>query len=81
MEIGLDLTATYEEGEIFEKKLLNINEQEYIDNIAKAHQWSFNLAMDTGIMTPETTELMIAKAFFDYQSQSNYTVWGHQYQS
>lgn len=65
MEIGLALTATYEDGNIFTKDILAIDEQEYIDNITTAHRWAFNLAMDAGILTKETIELMIAKAFKD----------------
>ncbi|HII72588.1 TPA: 50S ribosomal protein L10, partial [Candidatus Woesearchaeota archaeon] len=63
MEIGLDLTAVYENGELFEKKVLMIDEQEYLNNITNAHRWAFNLAMEAGILTPETTELMVQKAF------------------
>ncbi len=65
MEIGLDLTAVYENGEIFEKNVLTIDEDEYKDNITNAHRWAFNLAMEAGILTPETTELMVQKAFRD----------------
>ena len=63
MEIGLDLVAAYEAGIIYPKKILNVNEEEYIINIETAARWSFNLAMETGIMTKETTEVMIQKAF------------------
>ena len=63
MEIGLALTATYEDGQIFTKDILAIDEQEYIDNITTAHRWAFNLAMEAGVLTKETTELMVTKAF------------------
>ncbi|MFW5746337.1 MAG: 50S ribosomal protein L10 [Nanoarchaeota archaeon] len=62
MEIGLDLVAVYQDGTIFEKKMLDIDEQEYLDNITSGHRWAFNLAMEAGVFTPETTELMFVKA-------------------
>ncbi|MFC1753570.1 50S ribosomal protein L10 [Thermoproteota archaeon] len=65
MEIGLALTATYEDGNIFTKDVLAIDETEYINNITNAHRWSFNLAMESGFLTTETTEIMITKAFTD----------------
>jgi large subunit ribosomal protein L10 len=63
MEIGLNLTAAYENGTIFDRKVLAIDEKEYINNLTNAHRWAFNLAMEAGIMTAETTELMVTKAF------------------
>ncbi|MBT5022532.1 50S ribosomal protein L10 [Candidatus Woesearchaeota archaeon] len=68
MEIGLDLIAIYEDGDIFTKSVLDIDEQEYIDNITKGHSWAFNLAMDAGVHTPETLGFMITKAFSDARS-------------
>ena len=65
MEIGLDLVAAYDAGVIFNKKILNIDEEEYLNNISTAHRWAFNLAMDSGILTPETINSMITKAFCD----------------
>jgi large subunit ribosomal protein L10 len=62
MEIGLDLIAVYEEGSIFKKDVLNIDEDEYLQNITTAHNWAFNLAMEAGVLTPETTELMLINA-------------------
>lgn len=65
MEIGLALTATFEDGNIFTKDVLAIDEQEYIDNITNGHRWAFNLAMDCKILNTETTGILITKAFSD----------------
>jgi large subunit ribosomal protein L10 len=73
MEIGLDLTATFEDGDIFTKDVLAIDEQEYIDNITNGHRWAFNLAMETGIFTKETTTLLITKAFTDAKALATET--------
>lgn len=63
MEIGLNLLAAYENGTIFDKKILAVDEQEYIDNLGTASRWAFNLAMFAGIPTKQTVEPMITKAF------------------
>ncbi|MFC1733002.1 50S ribosomal protein L10 [candidate division KSB1 bacterium] len=65
MEVGLDLVAVYEDGIIYDKKILNVDEEEYLANILQAHQWSFNLAIETGILNADTTEFMITKAYND----------------
>lgn len=62
MEIGLDLVAAYENGEIFTKQLLRIDEKEYIQNISKAHTWAFNLAVDANIYNKATIEYLVVKA-------------------
>lgn len=62
MEIGLDLVAVYEKGQIYTKDVLAIDEEEYFNNFTQAQRWAFNLAVEAGIMTTETTELMIQKA-------------------
>lgn len=68
MEIGLDLKAAYENGTIFDKSVLAIDEQEYLDNITNGHRWAFNLAMEVGVFTKETTEILITNAFRDAKS-------------
>ncbi|MBI5397951.1 50S ribosomal protein L10 [Candidatus Woesearchaeota archaeon] len=65
MEIGLDVTAAFENGTIYTKDILSIDEKKYIDNVALAHQCAFNLAIEVGILTKDTTEFMIQKAFRD----------------
>ena len=69
-EVGLDLTATYEDGSIFTKSVLHIDEEEFMNSIVTAYRWSFNLAMDSGILNNETTPVMIAKAFNDARALS-----------
>jgi len=63
MEVGLDLVAIYEDGEIYKKDILAIDEKEYFNNFVQAETWAFNLAMDAGILNSKTTELLIQKAF------------------
>lgn len=65
MEIGLNIVAVYENGIIFTKNVLSVDEKEYIANITKLSRWSFNLAMNIAYLTKDTTTLLIAKAFND----------------
>ena len=63
MEVGLDLIAVYEDGTIYQKDILSIDEQEYLDRLDNAARWAFNLAFESGYPTKETVELLIGKAF------------------
>jgi large subunit ribosomal protein L10 len=65
MEIGLDLVAAYENGLIFGKDVLKVDEAAFLASIENAARHVFNLAMNAGIMTRETTSIMIIKAFND----------------
>jgi len=63
MEIGLDLTAVYEDGIIYTKKVLAVDESEYINKITTGHKWAFNLAFEAGYTTKDNIELFIQTAF------------------
>jgi len=63
MEIGLDITAVYENGTIYTKEVLAVDEKEYFAKIADAAVSCINLAVEVGFLTAETTEMMIVKAF------------------
>jgi large subunit ribosomal protein L10 len=65
MEIGLDLVATYEGGEIFTKDILAVDEQEYIDAIQRDAVAAFNLAMFINYPTADTIVPMVSKAASD----------------
>lgn len=63
MEVGLDLVAVYEDGMIYTKDVLSVDEEAFKKNITMAAGWAFNLAVEAGILNSETTEFMIQKAF------------------
>lgn len=65
MEIGLDLTAVYENGSIFTKDVLAIDENKYKEDMCQAAQWAINLSVETAYPTKDTTELLLQKAFRD----------------
>lgn len=63
MEIGLNVTAVYESGFIYTKDILGVDEAQYLSNISTAAHWAFNLAVEAGFLTKETTTFMVQKAF------------------
>jgi len=65
MEIGLDLIAVYEDGEIFTRDVLAIDEDEYVANIKAMASDSFRLAISLGYTTDETIKPLIQKAYND----------------
>ena len=65
MEVGLDLTAVFENGIIYQKDLLSVDDKEYLDRLSNASRWSFNLAMFAAYLTKMTTPHLIGKAFND----------------
>ncbi|MBS1266454.1 MAG: 50S ribosomal protein L10 [Candidatus Woesearchaeota archaeon] len=62
VEVGLNLVAAYDNGTIYEKDILFVDEQEYIDNIQLASANALALAMETGIFTDETIKILLSKA-------------------
>lgn len=65
MEVGLDLLAVFENGEILEKKVLFIDEEEYKQKFEQAASWAFNLAVNTAYPTEVTLPVLIVKAHRD----------------
>jgi len=65
MEIGLNLTAAWENGEILTKDVLDVDEDQYRQSFEQAASWAFNLAFNAGFPTTETTKPMLQKAHAD----------------
>ncbi|MBN2458088.1 50S ribosomal protein L10 [Candidatus Woesearchaeota archaeon] len=61
MEIGLDIVAIYENGEIYKKNILSIDESEYIGQVKEMAREAFNLAVFSAYPCAETTELLLRK--------------------
>ncbi len=68
MEIGLDITAVYENGNIFTKQVLAIDETAYKNNLAQAGRWAFNLAVEAAYPVKDTIQILVQKAFRDSKS-------------
>ncbi len=65
MEVGLDLVAVYEDGLIYGRDVLSIDEKEYLSRLSNAARWAFNLAVNSAYPTKATIKLLIGKAFND----------------
>jgi len=65
MEVGLDLMAAYENGVIYLKDILDVDEAQYANNINLAAVQSFNLAFDITYVTKDNAGFLIGKAFND----------------
>ena len=62
MEIGLNIAAIYQNGDIFESDALSIDEAEYLNRIKAAASEALNLAVFVTYPTKETVEILLQKA-------------------
>ena len=62
MEVGLDLVAVYENGLIYTRDVLSVDEKEYISRLANASRWAFNLAFYAAYPTKDNIQLLLGKA-------------------
>ena len=63
MEIGLELEAVLENGTVYDKNVLNIDEEEYLNKLTRAIHQAVNLSVGICYPTPLTIELIVAKCF------------------
>ncbi len=62
LQIGLDLKVVYSEGELFEAEDLDIDEEEYREDIEAAASAAFNLSVNAGYLTERTAPTVISEA-------------------
>ena len=65
MEIGLNLLAAYENGDILTKNVLDIDEDAFLESIKQAHSEAFKLTISLGIPTKENITMLIQNAHKD----------------
>ncbi len=63
MEIGLNLVSLHEKGIIYDKDVLTIDEEKYLNDIRLASNEALTLAINCGYLTKETIPLIIKKVF------------------
>ncbi|MEM4271797.1 MAG: 50S ribosomal protein L10 [Candidatus Pacearchaeota archaeon] len=63
MEIGLDLVAIYEDGIIYGKDVLAIDEKAFMENLLKCICQADALSIEAGYITKDNAERFIIKAF------------------
>lgn len=59
LEVGLDLKLVHEDGEVFDKKVLDVDTDEYRQDIEAASAQAFNLAVNAGYLTATTAETVL----------------------
>ncbi len=65
MEIGLNIVAVYENGVVFDRKVLEVDEKVYLQNLKQLHNEAMNLAVKIGYTTKDTINVLIHKAHRD----------------
>src|SRR3989338_3955483 len=65
MEIGLNLTAAYEDGIIYKKDVLAIDDKVYLQNIQTAHMDAIKLALAVEYPEKSILELLIKKSYLE----------------
>lgn len=68
MEIGINLVAMYEHGNIYMRDVLSVTEDMYVEMIKAAYQNTFNLAVYINYMAKDTIIPMIKKAYISGKS-------------
>jgi len=63
IEISLNLLAVLDQGTVYPKELLFIPLEKYRDDVIRAHQNAFNLALSTGLPTKDTVPLLLSRAY------------------
>jgi large subunit ribosomal protein L10 len=70
IEIGIDLVAVYEDGIIFGKDVLAVDEAEFIAKVEDAARYVMNLSVEISFFTKDNTDTIIAKAFREAKAVS-----------
>ena len=65
MEIGLNLTAAYENGQVLTKTVLDIDEDAFLESIKQAYSDAFKLTIARNITTKENINMLIQNAHKD----------------
>ena len=65
MEIGLNLVAAFENGLVYQKSVLAVDQKEYISNIQRIGLGAVALAIKIGYINKDTIKPMVRKAYVD----------------
>jgi len=63
MEIGLDILAVWEDGTIYPKTVLDVDEEKFMSDLMLMASQAHTLAMEIGYTTPDTIEPMIQRSY------------------
>lgn len=73
MEIGLEIVTVLEDETVYDKKILNIDMQQYTDSVILCVQQAVNLSLNTGYLIPETAAMAVQKAYMEAKALATET--------
>lgn len=65
MEVGLNIVLVYEDGLIYPRSVLAIDEEEYLNNVKIAGMESIALSISIGYITQDNVTIMVKKAYME----------------
>ncbi|RLI89627.1 MAG: 50S ribosomal protein L10 [Archaeoglobales archaeon] len=65
VKVGLDVRVIYESGVLFTPDMLAIDAGKIFEDFVNACRKALNLAVNAAYVTPETAEILLAKAYMD----------------
>jgi len=65
MDIGIDILGLWENGIVYGKDILDIDENQYIQNIKNAYTYALNMCVNTSYPTKESIKILLQKAFMN----------------
>ncbi len=68
MEVGLNVLAIYENGEILTRDILDVDEEAYIKNIKQCARWAINLSVEIGYTSKDNIDILIKRAHLDAEA-------------
>jgi large subunit ribosomal protein L10 len=63
IEVGINVLALWENGAIYGKEILDVNQETYIQNIREAYNHALNLSVNIGYPTKESIKILLIKAY------------------
>lgn len=73
IEVKVKIIAMFEDGKVYHSNVLEIDEEEYINQLKEAGQDAFNLAFNIGYISKETISLLLSKAYIEALALSEKT--------
>lgn len=68
MEIGLNIAALYEDGLIYDKELLSVDEKEYMGQLNNLYTEAFNIAVFCWYPTKDSIGMLLSKTYKECRS-------------
>ncbi len=70
LQIGLDVVAVFDNGTVYPKSILAVDESQYVLQIQSAYLGSFNLAFNSAFVTKDNAGLLLGKVFREARALS-----------